>query len=289
MNAGGVGKGSCRSLDGGKMPENRWATNPIEFQKTIGAELDAIQNRVRLLIGDTHWGEEGRYKESILKDILKRFLPENIGVGTGFIIKKRDGEIFRSGQIDIIIYDTSIPVLLKEGDFIVTTPENVIAIIEVKTNISIDDIQKFTGRFEKIKQVLNNDIFFGIYCFNDEDTNKNNFKARFERFLTHSEGMVNHISIGNRLFIRYFNQEEINTISESGDRNPFWGIYYFEGRRSQNTHDLKGLAPAYFISNLIDFVMIKKRLNLGLDRNWFLFPLSEGKRPYEIDRISLLR
>ena len=49
--------------------------NPSAFQKSITKELKALQNRVRYLIGDSHWGEEGRYKEAILRNVIKRFLP----------------------------------------------------------------------------------------------------------------------------------------------------------------------------------------------------------------------
>lgn len=46
-----------------------------DFQKSITKELDVVKNRVRNLIGPAHWGEEGRYKEAVLKNIIKRFLP----------------------------------------------------------------------------------------------------------------------------------------------------------------------------------------------------------------------
>ena len=44
-----------------------------EFQKSITEELDVVKNRIRNLIGNRHWGEEGRYKEAILKNILRKF------------------------------------------------------------------------------------------------------------------------------------------------------------------------------------------------------------------------
>lgn len=46
--------------------------NIQDFQQSITQELDVIKNRVRSLIGDAHWGEEGRYKEIILQKIIKR-------------------------------------------------------------------------------------------------------------------------------------------------------------------------------------------------------------------------
>jgi hypothetical protein len=107
-----------------------YTTNPLEFQKSITDELKALQNRVRNLIGNANWGDEGRYKEAVLRNVIKNFLPSNISLGTGFIIdKKNDGEIAKSTQIDIIVYDNTYPVLFSSGDIVITTPANVIGII----------------------------------------------------------------------------------------------------------------------------------------------------------------
>ena len=46
--------------------------NAKEFQESITEELNVVKNRVRNLIGSHHWGEEGRYKEAILKCAIHR-------------------------------------------------------------------------------------------------------------------------------------------------------------------------------------------------------------------------
>ena len=48
--------------------------NTIDFHKTTTKELLAIKDRVPYLIN--HWGEDGRYKEAVLKSVISRFLPE---------------------------------------------------------------------------------------------------------------------------------------------------------------------------------------------------------------------
>ena len=53
-----------------------------EFQESITKELEVTKDRVRNLIGNAHWGEEGRYKEEILKSTIRKFLPSNVSVGT---------------------------------------------------------------------------------------------------------------------------------------------------------------------------------------------------------------
>ncbi|KAF5438221.1 hypothetical protein C5S35_00065 [Candidatus Methanophagaceae archaeon] len=39
--------------------------NMDEFYESIGKEMLAKKNRVRNIIGDKNWGEEGKYKEII--------------------------------------------------------------------------------------------------------------------------------------------------------------------------------------------------------------------------------
>lgn len=51
-----------------------------------------------------------------------------------------------------IVYDNSYPLLFNEGDFIITTPENVRAIIEVKTAIESSQIQGVIKKATKNKQ-----------------------------------------------------------------------------------------------------------------------------------------
>ena len=46
---------------------SRIRIDPEKFQKSITKELDTIKNRVRNLIGSSHWEEEGRYKENLKK------------------------------------------------------------------------------------------------------------------------------------------------------------------------------------------------------------------------------
>jgi hypothetical protein len=99
-----------------------------EFQKTITAELNVVKDRVKFLIGDANWNEEGRFKEAVLKSVIRRFLPSTVSLGTGFIARRRDAvSVELSTQIDIIVYDNRSSVLFSEGDFVVTTPQNVLA------------------------------------------------------------------------------------------------------------------------------------------------------------------
>lgn len=106
-----------------------------DYHKTTTRELLILANKVRSLIN--HWGEDGRYKKAVLKNIIRKFLPEKFTVGSGFVVKQTEnrGNHMSSRQIDLIIYDDASPVLFKEGDFVILTPDSVRGIIEVKANL----------------------------------------------------------------------------------------------------------------------------------------------------------
>lgn len=71
------------------------------YHESINTELMASRDRVRNFIGTHYWGEDGRFKEVLLMNHLKKILPSNVSIGTGFV---KNGEQITS-QIDLIIYD----------------------------------------------------------------------------------------------------------------------------------------------------------------------------------------
>ena len=103
-----------------------------KFYESLNKELMAVKDRLESLIGDVHRGENGKYREAILKNVISKFLPKNYSMGTGFVINAKK-EITK--QIDIIVYENSSPVLFSEGDFVVVLANTVKAIIEVKSSM----------------------------------------------------------------------------------------------------------------------------------------------------------
>ncbi len=247
-----------------------------EFQKSITEELNVVKNRVRNLIGDHHWGEEGRYKEAILKNILRKFLPMNISVGTGFIVNTNN-ENNISKQIDIIIYDNSHPVLFSEGDFIITTTKNVKGIVEVKSSIGSGNntfqsvVQQYDETIEPIKSSLGNKkLFLGIFSF---EFDQNVYSETIDTILIRSSKIVNHISLGKDYFIRKWKSQDANRLEPpvNNCNNDFYNVY-----------EIRDLSFSYFIANLIDIVC--GGLN---DRYWFSFPIPGTKEPHRVKTICL--
>ena len=247
-----------------------------EFQKSITEELNVVKNRVRNLIGSRHWGEEGRYKEAILKNILRKFLPRNISVGTGFIVITNNQNKI-SKQIDIIIYDNSHPVLFSEGDFIITTIKNVKGIVEVKSSIGIGNntFQSVVQHFDETLQPIQNSIgnrklFLGIFSF---EFNGNINFTTIDETLRRSSNKVNHISLGKGHFIRKWRSQDANRIEPpiNNCKNDFYNIY-----------EITDLSFSYFIANLTDIVC--GGLN---DRYWFSFPIRGTKELHRVRTICL--
>lgn len=111
--------------------------------------------------GAAHTGEDGRYVESLIKEFLKRFLPKDLEILTGFIMRpgvktginnrERRGEHdTHSTQLDIIVYDSGhYPVFLRFGDNVIVPPEGVISIISIKKTLDDQDFLKETIALKK--------------------------------------------------------------------------------------------------------------------------------------------
>ena len=239
--------------------------DPQKFHRSISNELKVIQDRVRNLIGSTHWGEEGRYKEAVLMSIIRRFLPENVSIGTGFILKKDGDEIKISSQIDIIIYDNTYPVLFAEGDFLITTPANVKGIIEVKTKLDSSEVIDVVSKATNNGKVVEAEIFNGIFIYNKGNiVNENNISDNLKSALEESKGVVNHICLGKDIFIKFWLGNPQSNLSN------IYSIY-----------KINKLSFSYFISNIAEQTSESKLK----ERWWFLYPIKKGKEEYKIEDV----
>ncbi|MEY4281036.1 MAG: hypothetical protein RLZ39_448 [Bacteroidota bacterium] len=220
----------------------------IEFHKSTAKELIAIKDRVRNLVN--HWGEDGRHQEAVIKTMIQRFLPENFKIGSGFIVRQTHerGNHETSKQIDLIIYDTSYPILFKDNDFVILTADSVLGIIEVKakaTNQRIQEIiQKannngkfiFDARVDKTKPLFNG-IFSYESTINNVDTIANHIYNNWNELGENKQLYgVNHISFNQDWFYKFW-KKEFNT-----------------GKAPHYFYEITELSFSFFISNLIDWI-----------------------------------
>ncbi len=232
----------------------------IDYHRTTSNELLALTNKVRNLI--LHWGEDGRYKEAVLKNVIGRFLPEKFTIGTGFVIKQtaNRGEHLSSPQLDLIIYDDASPVLFKEGDFVILTPDAVRGIIEVKANLQNQGLTNvlrkanengkfiFSGKDDKKQKFFNGVFSYEGYTNNFiMDTFEQNYKDSNTGFIDdpdYKNFKVNHVSLNKDWFIKTWN----------ADANP------------HSIYKIQDLSFSFFISNLTDTLS-----NKSVEKNNFIW------------------
>ncbi len=222
----------------------------IEFHKSTTKELLAIKDRVRNLVN--HWGEDGRHQEAVIKTMIQRFLPEKFRIGSGFIVRQTQqrGNHEPSKQIDLIIYDTSFPVLFKDNDFVILTPDSVLGIIEVKANATNQGLQEivkkanengkfiFDARIDKSKPLFNG-IFSYESTVNNVNTVSNHIKTPWDELGENPHRhkyTVNHISLNQNWFYK------------------FWEHEHMEGRLPHYIYEISELSFSFFISNLMDWI-----------------------------------
>lgn len=115
-----------------------------KFLSSYNAELLSKVSRLDELIGRDHWLSVGNYKESILRSLISNILPRKYEVSTGFILaSNRKGEILKSRQIDIIIWDsTNYAPIFRDREFVIVPPESCSAVVEVKGKLTAKELRK---------------------------------------------------------------------------------------------------------------------------------------------------
>ena len=234
------------------MPEQ----NLPEFQKSIGNELLTIRNRVRNLIGSAHRGEEGRYKESVLKKMIREYLPHNLSIGSWFIVSKNGEQSHISKQIDIIIYDNRYPVVFRDEDFVIITQDMVKAIIEVKSKIypsgndSLRDVVNNLERLENFEilqdEIRENSVFSWIFAY--EKGMQVNRLTDQNKYTWVKLKYVNHISLWNDVFFKSWINNKHGRPSPHQNSNVDWDHPFF------NIYNIEEYSFGYFLSNLLHIV-----------------------------------
>ena len=218
-------------------------TNKItEYFESIASEIEAVKDRVRKLI--VHWPTEGSYKESIVREILSRHLPDSMHITSGFVLTENEC----TKQIDILIIEKNSPLLYKSDTFVIVEPDSVIAAIEVKTEIyNYDSYSEIVNKLMSTATIIRNgqDTFSdkawcGLFVINDC------LDGKVEQLLalTHwkksetPHGYINAVSIGGRKAILHDFTKAIEGLS-----TPVWS----ELENGWHLYRSEKMAPAQFI------------------------------------------
>jgi hypothetical protein len=207
----------------------------IAYHKSLNAELTAIKDRVRNLI--QHWPTDGSFKESVLRNILKRHLPESLFIGTGFVVT----ETACSKQIDVLILDKDCPRLFWDGDLVIVTPDAVRAAIEVKTGLNSPSeiesviLKAAEDRASWYRTLFGCNNIFALFVYEERGDHEEAILQALYKAWQQYQNEDNCVVYGNDIFV--------DSPGQICSRN-------FQGWVSRRT---EGMAAACLISKLISY------------------------------------
>jgi hypothetical protein len=239
--------------------------NDLYF-RTLTQELSSQRDRLQNFI--RHWLTIGEYRETVLRNVLRRHLPKSIGIGKGFIV----GNDATSTQIDILLYDTTKPVLFQEGELLILTPDATLGAIEVKKSVTAAELEEALPKLANIAQLTSPNArpgFFGLFAYEGHFDPQVILAALQSSANQDGRRIINCVSIGESDFVRYWEHDP-----ESGSRKMY---------RCWQAYNLQDKAPAYFLINVVAHLC---RDSVALyDNLWFP---SEGKQPFKVSEKPLL-
>jgi hypothetical protein len=236
------------------------------YYKSLTKELESLKDRVRNFIDDAHWLTDGEWKESVLRSILGRRLPDTVKVGRGFIVS----EGRTSTQCDVLLYRASSPVLFREGDLVFLTPDAVLSVLEVKSRTDQQALRKVIQKFAGIGKVLGghrSNVVFGLFSYETDIHDDRLLLEVIQNSCTHEKSIVDLVCLGCSTFVKWwkFNPDGGNEHYER------WHSYY-----------LGQMAAGYFLTNLVDFICPE-----SVSRNSRLWFPREGKEINKTGEIAL--
>jgi len=209
------------------------------YLKSLGQEVMSLKQRVRYLLADSHWQTDGEWKESVVRQILRRYLPATVRVSRGFVVTADRA----STQIDILVHDASRPVVFQDGDLVFATPDAVLGLIEIKSRVDRsrfgEAIEKLGRNAEVVRLHPNTRAFVSFLAFEGEGQFSESWLDHVAAAAPTWNHRLNFAAVGDAGFIRYW------------DENPEAPSRPHE---SWHAYDLPGLAIGYFVHNVVDAV-----------------------------------
>ncbi|GAB7229395.1 hypothetical protein VrSk94_30850 [Vibrio rotiferianus] len=242
--------------------------NTAEYFRSISLELKSLENRIRHLIHSSHWPTDGEWKESILRQVILRSCPKNISVGRGFIITEGGN----SGQIDILLYDNTQPVIYRESDLVFIQPSACRGIIEVKSTYDANTYREACESVSSAAKLVRDsepdiDIFVGVFIYEmPMEQSRIALNVLKELSDISHRNTINHVCLGESKFIKFWESCPV-----SGESNyDSWHLY-----------TLDDMSFGYFIHNLMSIITGRR-----LVRNELIWFPVDGKEHNRSNRLA---
>jgi hypothetical protein len=232
------------------------AMNLQRYFQSLTDECDTLKDRVRHFVHDAHWPTDGEWKESVLRSMLKRSAPESVTIGRGFVVHQDQC----STQIDVLIYDNSMPILYRDGDLVFVTPSACRGIVEVKSRTSLATFRTAAEALARNAQFIRAHsfdfhIFVGFFAYELVAANCRPFLYALNTVAAGQDArIIDHAAFGARKLIKYWPSDPSSNNGLLGYDQ--WHLY-----------DLNRMAPGYFIHNLL--LSVSKKLNAQRESTWF--------------------
>ena len=241
-----------------------------------------------------HPGEEGRFVESLVVEFLRKSLPSQLEVASGFIVSSKDTGV-RSSQVDIVIYDKQryVPIM-KYGDAVVIHDKALVAAISVKKNIRRDEITSEFQALSKIGSMCgmngNPKPYLAVFALdiqelvNFEDTVTNSFNKILDAFLDREKGwasneIVNDLIVLNKFIIK---KKDWKSESEKEDKVRYiWCGGNKEHRNIYVQHLINGIGKVLNKINNTDTSVLVEFPSIKFKNFSREIPLIAKERPYD--------
>lgn len=241
---------------------------------SLAAEFQALQGRVRNIIHDAHWQTDGEWRESILRTVLRRHLPESVAVGRGFITSGAE----LSTQIDVLVYDRSAPVLYRDNDLVIVTPDAVRAIIEVRSTArrrELVDTARTLVRNGTLAAFHDAEPYratpllglFAYECERPAHGHPSWVLRELHESASMSGGTIDQMCLGADYFVHYWRNEP--KVWASFNYN-HWHLYH-----------LQGMAAGYFVNNVVQHIAGE-----SVFRHWDAWFPDQGKEVHMEERVA---
>ena len=206
------------------------------YLKSLGDEVMSLQQRVRYLLEDRHWQTDGEWKESVIRQVLRRYSPATARVSRGFVITHD----WATTQIDVLIHDGSKPVVFQDGDLVFVTPDAVLGLIEIKSRVGASKFGKAVRKLSQNAAMVrrsNSRAFAGLFAF--DGSLSNSWLDHVAAASPTWDHRLNFATVGRDGFIRYWDDDP----EDPRRQYETWHAY-----------NLPGLAIGYFVHNVVDAI-----------------------------------
>ncbi len=177
------------------------------YFESLGREIDSLKLRVRDLIANRHWQTDDEWKESVLRQVLRRHLPATAIIGRGFVISGDDV----TTQLDVLIHDASKPVLFRDGDLVFVTLDAVLGIIEVKSRVTPSTFGEATRKIASdiglVRLQANIRAFAALFAFEGEGASPERYLDETVAAATTWNERLDFSGIGPDRFLKYWNED----------------------------------------------------------------------------------